>query len=123
MNFTSFIKKTAVPFGIMIVLSLMTASLQAQGTGDTTGDTSATGDTTTGKNINQPASDGWRTEDYKPYITSIQELEKLSKDYSDSRLKLAKDEYSKGVDILDDMVAEIARVTEIYKEKKYLEEK
>lgn len=124
MNLTYLIRKTAVPFGILVVISLLTASLQAQGAGDTTGTTSGTGDnTTTEKNVNKPANDGWRTEDYKPYIMSLKDLEKLSKEYSDSKLKMARDEYSKGVDILDDMTAEITRITEINKEKKYLEEK
>ena len=125
MNLTYLIRKTAVPFGILIIVSLITASLMAQGAGDTTGNT--TGNTTdTGDNkreINKPANEGWRTDDYKPYIMAMKDLEKLSKDYSESRLKMAMDEYSKGIDILDDMVAEIARITEIYKEKKYLEEK
>ncbi|HPS57465.1 MAG TPA: hypothetical protein PK514_05105 [Spirochaetota bacterium] len=113
--------KLPVLFGIAIILSLFSAAVMAQGTGSTT-DGTITSDTEE-RNINQPASEGWRTEDYKPYIKSIKDLEKLSRDYSDSRLKMAKDEYSKGVDILDDMVADISRTREQFKEKKYLAEK
>lgn len=118
--------KTKLPvlLGIAIIVSLFSAAVMAQGAGETTDTTGTTVTSDTEeRNINKPASDGWRTEDYKPYIKSIKDLEKLSKDYSDSRLKMAKDEYSKGVDILDDMVADISRTTEQFKEKKYLSEK
>ncbi len=115
-------KRLPVLFGIAIIVSLFSAAVMAQGTGTEDSGTSVQDDTVE-KNINKPANDGWRTEDYRPYIKSIKDLEKLSRDYSDSRLKMAKDEYSKGVDILDDMVAEIARSREGFKQKKYLSEK
>ncbi len=46
---------------------------------------------------------GWRIRDFKPYVKAIQELEKLNKEYSDNLLKLAIDEYSTGLDILEEM--------------------
>ncbi|HQO39070.1 MAG TPA: hypothetical protein PK986_01250 [Spirochaetota bacterium] len=116
-----FKRKLPVLFGIAIIVSIFSAAVMAQGTGENA-DGGISSDTEE-RNINKPASDGWRTEDYKPYIKSIKDLEKLSKDYSDSRLKMAKDEYSKGVDILDDMVADIAMTREQFKQKKYLSEK
>jgi hypothetical protein len=66
---------------------------------------------------------GWRIKDFKPYIKAIQELEKLSREYSENLLKLAIDEFSTGLDILEDMENEVVKVTAANKEKKNLHER
>ena len=71
----------------------------------------------------EQAKDGWRVEDYRPYMSTLQDLERLSKEYSEFLLKRSIDEYSKGFDTLDDMQAEIARLKDIYNTTKYLNEK
>lgn len=70
----------------------------------------------------EKAKDGWNTTDYKPYIATLKDLEKLSKEYSEFLLKRSVDEYSKGFDTLQDMQAEIVRLKEVWKNKKYLNE-
>lgn len=72
--------------------------------------------------IYEKAKDGWNTSDYRPYISTLKDLERLSKEYSEFLLKRSVDEYSKGFDTLQDMQAEIVRLKEIYKNKKYLNE-
>ncbi len=69
------------------------------------------------------AKDGWMTTDYKPYISTIKDLEKLSQEYSEFLLKRSVDEYSKGFDTLEDMQSEVFRLREVYKNTKYLNEK
>jgi len=66
---------------------------------------------------------GWRIRDFKPYIKAIQELEKLNKEYSDNLLKLAIDEYSTAIDILEDMENEVIKIKASNKEKKNLNER
>jgi hypothetical protein len=66
---------------------------------------------------------GWRIRDFKPYIKAIQELEKLNKEYSDNLLKLAIDEYSTAIDILEDMENEVIKIKAANKEKKNLNER
>lgn len=66
---------------------------------------------------------GWRIRDFKPYVKAIQELEKLNKEYSDNLLKLAIDEYSTAIDILEDMENEVIKVKAANKEKKNLNER
>ena len=66
---------------------------------------------------------GWRISDFKPYIKAIQELEKLNKEYSDNLLKLAIDEYSTGLDILEDMENDVIKIKAANKEKKNLNER
>ena len=66
---------------------------------------------------------GWRTRDYQPYVRAIQELEKLNKEYSEDLLKLAVDEYSTGLDILEDMESELIKMVEANKNKKNLNER
>ncbi len=63
---------------------------------------------------------GWRVKDFKPYVKAIQELEKLSKEYSENLLKMAIDEYSTGLDILEDMENEVNQIKEINSKKKNL---
>ena len=69
------------------------------------------------------AKDGWIIIDYKPYMSTLRDLEKLSKEYSEFLLKRSVDEYSKGFDVLEDMQAEIARLKDVYNSTKYLNEK
>ena len=69
------------------------------------------------------AKDGWQVTDYRPYMSTLRDLEKLSKEYSEFLLKRSVDEYSKGFDVLEDMQAEIARLKDIYNNTKYLNEK
>jgi hypothetical protein len=116
-----FKRKLPVLFGITIIVSIFSAAVMAQGTGENAG--GSTSSETEERDVNKPAGEGWRTDDYKPYIKSIKDLEKFSKDYSDLRLKMAKDEYSKGMDILDDMVADVTLTQERFRQKKYLSEK
>ncbi len=66
---------------------------------------------------------GWRVRDFKPYVKAIKELEKLNKEYSENLLKLAIDEYSTGLDILEDMENEIIKMRTANKSKKYLNER
>lgn len=74
----------------------------------------------------QPTPDeqvsGWRIKNFKPYIQALRELEKLSKEYSDNLLKMAIDEYSTGIDILEDMENEINRLIESNQRNKNLHE-
>ncbi|MDH7552944.1 MAG: hypothetical protein GYA16_01595 [Spirochaetes bacterium] len=65
---------------------------------------------------------GWRIKDFKPYVKAIQELEKLSKEYSDNLLKLAIDEYSTGIDILEDMDNDVNKLIETNQKNKNLQE-
>jgi hypothetical protein len=65
---------------------------------------------------------GWRIKDFKPYVKAIQELEKLSKEYSDNLLKLAIDEYSTGIDILEDMENDVNKLIETNQKNKNLHE-
>ena len=69
------------------------------------------------------AKDGWIINDYKPYMSTLRDLEKLSKEYSEFLLKRSVDEYSKGFDVLEDMQAEIAHLKDVYNNTKYLNEK
>ena len=66
---------------------------------------------------------GWRVRDFRPYIKAIVELEKLNKEYSDNLLKLAIDEYSTGLDILEDMENEVIKMKTANKQKKFLNER
>ncbi len=83
------------------------------------------------QNAEQPAAQkedmtpepGWRVRDFQPYIKAIEELEKLNKEYSENLLKLAIDEYSTGLDILEDMENDIIKMAEQNKKKKNLNER
>ncbi len=71
----------------------------------------------------KPDNTGWRIRDFQPYVRAIRELEKLNKEYSENLLKLAIDEYSTGLDILEDMENELVRMIEKNKKKKNLNER
>ncbi len=66
---------------------------------------------------------GWRIQDFKPYIKAMQDLQKVSNEYSELLLKQAMDEYATGIDILEDMENEVLRQRDINKNKKNLSEK
>lgn len=66
---------------------------------------------------------GWRTEDFKPYIKSMEALRKLSREYAEKNLQMAINEYDKGMDILDDMENEVLKVESQNLSKKYLNER
>ncbi|HOO72472.1 MAG TPA: hypothetical protein PK926_11990 [Spirochaetota bacterium] len=66
---------------------------------------------------------GWRIRDFRPYVTAIKELEKLNTEYSENLLKLAIDEYSTGLDILEDMENEVVKIRESHKKQKNLNER
>lgn len=66
---------------------------------------------------------GWRFTDYKPYISSLEDLKKLSKEYSENILRQSIDEYSKGMDIIQDMESNIERLNTMYENNKNLNER
>jgi len=65
---------------------------------------------------------GWRITDFRPYVTALRDLEKLNRQYSENILKLAIDEYSAAIDILEDMDNEVAEIIQKNKEKINLSE-
>lgn len=77
------------------------------------------------ENINSVDADlnGWRLHDFKPYIKALEELEKLNQEYSENMLKLAIDQYSTGIDILEDMENEVNILINTNKDKKNLNER
>ncbi len=66
---------------------------------------------------------GWRIQDFKPYIKAMKDIQKVSAEYAEIILKLAIDEYSTGIDILEDMENEVIRLKEFNKKKKNLNER
>lgn len=123
MKLRSMIKKSSALFyGIFLICVLFSnAAFAQQGTTTDAGKQADTKKEETA--VSDKAKDGWMTTDYKPYMSTIKDLEKLSKEYSDFLLKRSIDEYSKGFDTLEDMQSEIIRLKEIYKNTKYLNEK
>jgi len=68
-------------------------------------------------------ADGWNVRDYQPYVKAIKDLQKLNKEYSENLLKLAVDEYSTGLDIIEDMENEVTKMRNANKDKIYLNER
>jgi hypothetical protein len=99
--------------------------VSAQGTGTGTG----TADEKKTTPVKEPAkggdseTGGWRTTDFHPYVKAIRDLQKLNKEYSENLLRLAIDEYSTGLDILEDMENEVAKLKMAQKGKKHLNER
>jgi len=129
-----FKKLSALIYGIFLICALLSGNASAQQNPDTGAktdtDTEVKTDTGTQADVKKDenaAGDknriGWMTTDYKPYISTIKDLEKLSKEYSEFLLKRSVDEYSKGFDTLEDMQSEVVRLREVYKNAKYLNEK
>jgi len=66
---------------------------------------------------------GWRIKDFRPYVKAMKDLEKFSIQYADERLKLARDEYAKALDVLEDMEQDVNRIIEANKRGKHLNER
>jgi hypothetical protein len=73
----------------------------------------------------QPSDIGgdWRTEDFQPYIKTIDDLKKLSKEFSEKILQQSIDEYSTGMDILRDMDANLSEMDKNYVKQNNLNER
>ena len=127
MKLRSLVKRSsAFTSGIFLICALFSGVAFAQQDTKTDTKTDANTQTDVKKEVTpagDKAKDGWMTTDYKPYISSIKDLEKLSEQYSEFLLKRSVDEYSKGFDTLEDMQSEVARLRESYKGSKYLNEK
>jgi hypothetical protein len=72
---------------------------------------------------NDLETDGWRIRDFKPYVKSIKDLQKLNKEYSENLLKLSMDECSAGLGILENMENEVNKLIDVNKQKKHLNER
>lgn len=70
-----------------------------------------------------PEEAGWRIRDFQSYLSAIQDIQKLNKEYSENMLKLAIDEYSTGIDILEDMENEVVQFQRRTRDQKYLNER
>ncbi len=124
MKFNSFRARTALLIcGFFLTYSFLSSTASAQQNDQTDANKQQTETKKEAVNPNLDVKDGWRISDYKPYIASLKELETLSEEFSEFLLKRSIDEYSKGLDTLDDMETEITRLKDIYKNKKYLNEK
>ncbi len=66
---------------------------------------------------------GWRIKDFQPYIKAMRDLEKFNVKFADDRLKLARDEYAKAIDLLEDMERDVARLIEKNEKGKFLNER
>ncbi|HNR89775.1 MAG TPA: hypothetical protein PKM65_15675 [Spirochaetota bacterium] len=66
---------------------------------------------------------GWKTRDYRPYIKAFDDLQKLSMEFAEKNLQLAINEYDKGMDALDDMENEVAKIESKEGKKKNLNER
>ena len=116
-------KHFAVLMNMFIAITFVYSIVIAQ-PGNTTGTNNTKNTTTTTKKKTKVvAGQGWRIKDFKPYIKAIRELEKLNKEYSENILKLAKDEFFTGLDILEDMENDINKMIEQNKGKKHLNER
>jgi hypothetical protein len=109
-----------------LITLFMTVSVLAQ-TEATTGEEAQQESTATTAQTSdaQPSeiSTQWRTEDFKPYTETIEDLKKLSKEYSENILTLAIDEYATGADIINDMEAEIELKNKQYEKQTNLNER
>ncbi|MDY6935168.1 MAG: hypothetical protein SVZ03_13220 [Spirochaetota bacterium] len=66
---------------------------------------------------------GWRIKDFKPYIKAMKDLEKLTLEYAENVLRISIDEFSTGIDILEDMEFEVLKFKQTNKEKNMLNER
>ncbi len=66
---------------------------------------------------------GWRIKDFQPYVKAMKDLEKFNIKYADERLQLARDEYAKAIDILEDAEQDVQRMIEQNKKGKHLSER
>jgi hypothetical protein len=65
----------------------------------------------------------WRVDDFHPYAKALNDLKKLSKEYSELILTQAIDEYSIGMDILRDMDANLSNLQKRYDKQNNLNER
>jgi len=107
---------TALFIGLFLMLCTVTALMAQQAPAGDKTDPAKEGKI-------QPDDTGWRIRDFQPYVKAIEELEKLNKEYSENLLKLSIDEYSTGLDILEDMENELVKIVEANKGKKNLNER
>lgn len=112
----------------VVALSFLIAGLTllpvfAQDTTTATDTTKATDEKTTISDVSSMENSSWRVTDFEPYLQSIRDLEKLNAEYSENLLNRAIDEYSTGLDILEDMEAEVQRLQNTNKDKKNLNER
>lgn len=101
---------------IALILISFSLSLVAQNTENNQNAAANEGDQST---ENAP----WRVDDYQPYVKSLKELEKLSKDYGEKILQQAIDEYSTGMDLLHDMEAEVENTKRRFSKQNNLNER
>lgn len=120
MKYTKHYKIVIILLGIMMSLFILDFAGSAQ---QKTDDQTKKQEEAAAGDKMGPEDLGWRIRDYKPYIKAIEELEKLNKEYSENLLKLAIDEYSTGLDILEDMESEIVKIRERFKNQKNLNER
>lgn len=66
---------------------------------------------------------GWRISDYQPYLSALRDIQKLNREYSENMLKLAIDEYSTGIDILEDMENAVMQFQRDARRQKHLSER
>jgi len=102
-----------------VIISSTAFSQGTKTTKNNSGQTTAKKDTVKTKSEDT----GWKIKDYKPYVRAIKDLQKLNKEYSENLLKLAVDEYSTGLDILEDMENEVMKISNTNKNKKNLNER
>lgn len=110
---------------LIIILASLTVTAQQPNRNAAAADTTAANNTAASAENDESPSDlgsGWRVEDYTPYVKSLKELEKLSKDYGEKVLQQSMDEYSKGMDLLHDMEAEVANAKRRFAKKNNLNE-
>jgi hypothetical protein len=66
---------------------------------------------------------GWRVRDFTPYVKAFKDLEKVNREFSENILTRAIDNYSKGLDILEDMENEVEKVKTKFKRSNNLKER
>jgi hypothetical protein len=115
---------------LAIFMAFAVSPAFSQTTTDTKNTTDAKAGTATSnaelaKNTDQQPSDlgGWRVTDFQPYTKALADLEKLSDEYSENILKMAIDEYSTGLDILEDMQFEVKKLKDTFAKKNNLNER
>lgn len=111
---------------LLFVFAISAFGQAAQGTQGAAGQTqpAAAATTTAAPAVDAPSDlGGWRITDFEPYIKSLKDLEKIGKEYSQTVLKQSIDEFSTGVDILQDMENEILKTKAAFEKKNNLNER
>lgn len=116
-------------FALLSVSAFVTGSLYSQAAADAGTATDAEADSGKKEAVaasgdNSPSDmTGWRVTDFQPYIKALADLEKLSDEYSENLLKMSIDEYSTGLDILNDMEVEVNKLKAVFAKKNNLNER